>query len=157
VLLPAFELPRAGGGLVRVRAYRGRRALALIFVHGPTCAPCRDYLSEALDRYAAYAEETSEVIAVLPGSLDEADAARRVLALPFPVVADSGGSVFFRFGLMPRQDAAVMVTDRYGEPRDWCVADAGHGLPDHDAIIAELRYLALACSAGCAVPIWQDR
>jgi peroxiredoxin len=157
VLLPAFELPRAGGGLVRVRAYRGRRALALIFVHGPACAPCRDYLSEALDRYAAYAEETGEVIAVLPGNLDEADAARRELALPFPVVADGAGTVFHRFGLTPHRDAAVMVTDRYGEPRDWCVAGAGHALPDHEAIIAELRYLALTCSAGCAVPIWQDR
>ena len=156
MLLPSFELPRAGGGVMRVRAYRGRRSLALIFVHGPGCAPCREYLTEALDRYAAYAEETGEVIAVVPGRPDDAEAIRRELALPFPVAVDATGAVFRRFGLTPSADAAVMVTDRYGEPRGWYVAGADHALPEHDALIAELRYLALTCSAGCSVPIWPD-
>lgn len=157
VLLPAFELPRAGGGGLRVRAYRGRRALVVIFAHGATCAHCRAYLTEALNRYAGYAEEDGEVIAVVPGVAGDIDATRRELGLPFPVAVDATGAVFQRYGLQARHDAAVMVTDRYGEPRAWHVAGADHALPDQDAIVAELRYLALTCSAGCAVPIWQER
>ena len=157
MLLPAFELPRAGGGAVRVRAYRGRRSLALVFVHGPGCARCREYLTEALNRYAAYAEETGEVIALVPGGPDAVDSMRCDLALPFPVAVDSSGEVFRRFGLEASADAAVMVTDRYGEPRVWRVAGMDHTLPEHDALVAELRYLALTCAAGCAVPVWQER
>jgi peroxiredoxin len=157
LLLPAFELPRAGGGRVRVRAYRGRRGLALIFTHAPGCSTCLGYLAEALSHYAAYAEEDAEVLVVVPAPGDVADAMRRELALPFPVAVDDGGGAFERFGLAPGRDAAVMVTDRYGEPRLWCVAGDTHQFPSHDSIIAELRYLALTCSGGCSAPLWQER
>lgn len=156
LLLPGFELPAAGGGTVRVRAYRGRRALAVIFVHGGGCAACRTYLSGALNHYADYAAEDAEVIAVVPGDTVEADAVRHELALPFPVAFDGDGAVFRRFGLRIGGDAAVMATDRFGEPRLWQIAGADHALPSHQALIAELRYLALTCSGGCSVPIWGD-
>jgi peroxiredoxin len=157
LLLPAFELPRAGGGTVRVRAYRGRRSLAVIFTHAPDCEACREYLAEALNHYPAYAEEGAEVIAVAPAPGDAADAMRRAQALPFPVVVDENGTAFERFGLIPGRDVAVMVTDRYGEPRLWHIAGAGHQFPSHDAAVAELGYLAMTCSGGCSVPLWQER
>ena len=156
LLLPRFELPRASGGTLRVRAYRGRRSLALIFVHGPDCTACRDYLRGALDAYAEYAEQDAEVIAVAPGRADAADAMRRELGLPFPVAVDAAGVVFARFGLRVGTGAAVMATDGSGEPRLWQVSGPEHRLPEHERVIAELRYLALTCSAGCAAPIWQD-
>jgi peroxiredoxin len=157
LLLPAFDLPRAGGGRVRVRAYRGRRSLALVFTHRPDCSACREHLVGALNLYAAYAEEDAEVLAVVPAPERAADAMRRALSLPFPVAVDEAGTVFDRFGLTWGRDAAVMVTDRYGEPRLWSVAGEGHDLPSHDAIIEELRYLALICAGGCSVPLWQER
>ena len=156
LLLPGFELPRAGGGTLRVRAFRGRRSLTVIFVHGPDCASCRTYLSGALDAYAEYAEQDAEVIVVVPGEPDAGDAMRRNLGLPFPVAVNADGAVFARYGLRPGHDAAVMATDRYGEPRLWQVSGPEHILPAHERVVAELRYLALTCSAGCAVPVWED-
>ena len=157
LLIPGFALPRVGGGEVRARAYRNRRSLAVIFVHGAHCRPCRDYLAGALESYADLAEQDAEVIAVVPAPASEAASLRRSLALPFPVAVDESGAAFRRFGLEPARDAAVMVTDRYGEPRLWTVARDDHALPAHEEITAELRYLVMTCSAGCAVPLWQDR
>lgn len=155
-LLPAFTLPAAGGGEVRVRAYRGRRALCLIFVHGAACSACRDYLTGALHSYATYAEEGAEVIAVVPGSPEKAAALRADLALPFPIAIDAAEAACRRFGLRPGEDAAVMLTDRYGAPSRWQAVSGNHDFPAHDRLVADLRYLAMTCSAGCAVPLWED-
>jgi peroxiredoxin len=156
LLLPGLQLPRAGGGTVRIRAYRGRRALVLIFVHGAACDGCRDYLSGALDAYAAYGDEDAEVVVVAPDGAQSVEAMRAELALPFPVGIDSDGTVARRYGLVAGRDAAVMATDRYGAPRIWRVVGNDHALPEHDALVAEVRYLALTCSGGCSVPIWPD-
>ena len=155
-LLPSFELPRSDGGTLRPRAYRGRRSLALVFVHAASCPGCRAYLGGALEVYGAFAEETAEVVAVVPGDPESVSALRRDLALPFPVVIDADGATFRRYGLMPGEDAAVMVTDRYGEPRLWQVADQDHSLVAHADRVAELRYLALTCAGGCSIPLWSD-
>ncbi|MGD9894992.1 MAG: peroxiredoxin family protein, partial [Dehalococcoidia bacterium] len=117
VLLPGFQLPRSGGGSVRIRAFRGRRALVLIFVHDASCDGCRSYLSRALDAYAVYGDEDAEVIAVVPDRAEHVASLQHGLALPFPVAIDGDGAVAHRYGLVAGCDAAVMVTDRYGEPR----------------------------------------
>lgn len=156
VLLPGFRLPRGGGGTVRVRDYRGRRALVLVFVHDSHCDGCRTFLGRALDAYAAYGDEDAEVIAVVPDRVERVASLQHDLALPFPIAVDAEGAVARRYGLAPGRDAAVMVTDRYGEPRIWHVAGVLHDFPDHDALIAEARYLALTCSGGCSTPIWND-
>lgn len=156
LLLPGFQLPRSGGGTVRVRAYRGRRALLLVFVHDATCEGCRSYLCRALDAYAAYGDEDTEVIAVVPDSAERAASLQHALALPFPIAIDGEGPIARRYGLTAGRDAAVMLTDRYGEPRIWHVVGALHDFPLHDALIAEARYLALTCSGGCSAPIWND-
>ena len=156
LLAPNFELPRSDGGSVRLRSYRGRRGLAVLFTHGAGCAACRGYLAGGLETYAAYAEETAELLAVVPDRAEVVAALRHDLALPFPVLVDADGRAFCRYGLTPGRDAAVLVADRYGDPRLWQVADAHHDLPPHATLLAELRYLALTCSGGCSVPIWSD-
>jgi peroxiredoxin len=156
LLLPDFQPPRSGGGTVRVRAYRGRRALVLIFAHDAACDGCRTFLCRALDAYAAYGDEDAEVIAVVPDRAERVASMQHALALPFPIAIDGEGSIARRYGLTAGHDAAVMVTDRFGEPRIWHVAGALHDFPPHDALIAEARYLALTCSGGCSTPIWSD-
>ena len=151
-LIPAFELPRAGGGRVRLRGYRGRRIVALYFLHGAGCAPCRDVAAAIVPRYGDYALADAEPILILPGpGHEEADALRSELALPFPVLVDEDGTVARRYG-DPR--AALLVADRFGAPALWRPVGAGHDLPDQDAVLRELEYLAHTCSAGCATPIW---
>ena len=156
ILVPAFELPRSGGGAVRLRAYRGRRGLALIFTHGPGCDRCRAYLGGALAVYDAYADAGAEVIAVVPGDAESVAAMRHDLALPFPLAVDESGASFRRYALSASEDAAVMATDRYGEPRLWRTASPDHILPEHEAVIAELRYLSLTCSGGGPTLLWPE-
>ena len=150
MLVPAFELPRSDGGSLRLRSYRGRRSLGIFFAHRPDCDACRAYLAAALDRYDAYAAEGAEVIAVVPGEAEAVARLRRELALPFPLVVDTTGTVFARYGLIAERDAAALVADRYGEPRLWQLAGPDHTLPRHSDLIAELRYLALTCAGGCS-------
>jgi peroxiredoxin len=156
VLVPNFELPRSGGGSVRLRSYRGRRGLAVLFTHGADCDACRAYLRGALDHYAAYAEEAAEFLAVVPDEAPAVASLQGELALPFPVLVDADGRAFARYGLTTGRDAAVLVADRYGDPRMWQVVSTGHDLPAHGSVLAELRYLALTCSGGCSAPIWED-
>ena len=152
-LLPSFTLPRADGGQpVRVRAYRGRRNLALWFLHDAACDRCREMISAIMARYDEYALADTVPLVLVPGPLAEAEALRRELALPFPVLADESGSVFARYGVTGA--AALLLTDRFGVPVLWRDAGPGHDLPDQDVILREAEYLAHVCGAGCATPIW---
>lgn len=148
LLLPDLTLARADGGETRLRSYRGRRSLALLLAHGPDCADCVDYLRGALERYAEYAEEQAEFVAVIPGEAEQVTALRAALGLPFPVLLDPEGAAPRRYGLRPGDEAGLMITDRYGVPRQWAVVTrAQHDLPPHEAGLSELRYLAIRCSA----------
>jgi peroxiredoxin len=151
-LIPAFELPRAGGGRVRLRAYRGRRSLALFFLHGAGCATCQVMLAAIALRYGDYALVDAEPLAILPDDPAAADAFRRALSLPFPVLSDCTHTVRNRYGA--GAGAALLIADRFGVPVLWQQAGAGHDLPDQDTVLRELAYLAHTCSAGCATPIW---
>lgn len=152
-LVPAFELPRAGGGSVRLRAYRGRRSLALHFLHGADCAECRAWVETILPCYGDYALADAEPLVLAPGPLAGAEALRSELALPFPVLADIEGKVFRRYGVT---GAALLITDRFGSPAVWQPTGSGHALPGQAAILQELTYLSHTCSAGCATPIWKQ-
>lgn len=150
LLLPSFQLPAAGGGSVRLRAYRGRRRLLLVFLHGADCIACRGYLTSTLERYDALADAGGEALALLAGSSEEAARLKAALALPFPVLVDASGATFQRYDLRARIDAAVALTDRYGAPRIWQLAPPEHepALPALNDLIAELDYLAITCGSG---------
>jgi peroxiredoxin len=152
-LIPAFELPRAGGGTVRVRAYRGRRSLALYFLHGGGCVACGDIASEVLSRYGDYGLADAEPLLIVPGPMEDAEALRHGRALPFPVLADTEGRVARRYG---DPGMALLVSDRFGAPVRWQVTGAEHDLPDQDVVLREVEYLSHTCSAGCATPIWPE-
>src|SRR5581483_8437992 len=151
-IIPAFELPRAGGGRVRVRGYRGRRSLAIYFLHGADCAPCRDQITAIVPRYGDFALASAEPLVILPDSLEAAETFRSELSVPFPVLSDGDGSVRRRYGL--DTEAAVLVCDRFGTPALWQCAGPDHALPDHEAVLREVEYLGYTCSGSCSTPIW---
>lgn len=157
-LIAAFTLPRAGApsAPVRIRAYRGRRGLALYFLHNAGCGGCRAIAAAILPRYGDYALADAEPLLIVPGSPESVDDLRRTLSLPFPVLVDEDGALAGRFGISDggAPGAALLITDRFGVPVLWQRAGAGHDLPDQDAVLRELEYLAHTCSAGCATPIW---
>lgn len=151
-LIPAFELPRAGGGRVRVRGYRGRRSLAIYFLHGVGCGPCRDLIAAIVPRYGDFALASAEPLVIVPDSLEAAELLRAELSLPFPVLADHDGNARRRYGL--DAEAALLVCDRFGTPVLWQHAGPDHTLADQDAVLREVEYLGYTCSGGCSTPIW---
>ena len=154
-LIPAFELERAGGGRLRLRALRGRRTPVLFFLHGAACVECLDLASAILPRYPDYALADAEPLLIVPGDITAAEELRRALASPLAVLADPDGAVARRYGV-PAGGVALLVADRYGVPALWTGDANGHDLPDQDAIMREVEYLAHTCGAGCATPIWPD-
>lgn len=152
-LVPAFDLARAGGGAVRLRAYRGRRSVALFFLHAPDCAPCRDIAAAILPHYGDYAFADAEPLVIIPGSVSSAEQLRDALALPFPVLADPEAATARRYGVTAG-GVALLIADRFGAPALWCAANEGHALPGQEAVLRELAYLSHTCSGGCATPIW---
>jgi peroxiredoxin len=157
-LIPALDLPRAGGGRVRLRAYRGRRSLVLYFLHDAGCAGCRDIVASVVPRYGDYSLADAEPLVILPGPEEAAASLRRELALPFPVLVDVEGAAGRRYGVDTggRRSAALLVADRFGAPALWRPAGAGHDLPDQDAVVREIEYLARTCGAECTTPIWPE-
>jgi peroxiredoxin len=152
-LVAGFDLPRAGGGRVRLRSYRGRRSLAVWFMHNADCELCRVTAAAIVPRYGDYAYADAEPLLIVPGPAPAVEALRRELALPYPVLSDEDGSVGRRYGA---PGAALLIADRFGAPAVWHVAGAGHDLPDQDAVLQELEYLSHTCSGGCATPIWPN-
>ncbi|MBI2761710.1 MAG: redoxin domain-containing protein [Chloroflexi bacterium] len=152
-LVAGFDLPRAGGGRVRLRGYRGRRSLAVWFVHGAGCGACRETAAAIVPRYGDYAYADAEPLLIVPGPATAAEALRRELALPYPVLIDEDGAVAHRYG---SPGAALLIADRFGAPTTWHPAGHGHDLPGQDTVLQELEYLSHTCSAGRATPTWPD-
>lgn len=153
-LIPSVPLPRVGDGEWRARAYRGRRALALYFLH-PACASCDAIAAAIVLRYGDYAEAAAEPAVIVAGTLAQAEELRGRSALPFPVVADTEGAAGERHGLPPGA-VGLLVADRFGSPALWTFDSEGHDLPDQESVLRELEYLSHTCSGGCSTPIWQE-
>ncbi|MFN8556024.1 MAG: redoxin domain-containing protein [Dehalococcoidia bacterium] len=91
-IIAGFALPRADdGATLLIRSFRGRKALALYFLHDATCAGCRALLAGVLPRYGDYAFAGAEPVAIVPGSISAVAGLRRDLALPFPTLVDEAG------------------------------------------------------------------
>ena len=134
-LIPAFELPRAGGGRVRVRGYRGRHSLALYFLHSAGCAPCRDLVAAIVPRYGDYALADAEPLLILPGPQSAAEGLRHELALPFPVLVDEHGAVVRRYRVTgdPGGEALVVGGAVVGIPGDPALQTGRDNTPNsHD-------------------------
>ena len=148
-MLPGFTLPGGRGEPIGPGQYKGRRNLVLIFVHGGGCDLCRDLLTKFAERYSDYQAEEAEVLAVAPVTPTEAASLANELQLPFPLLADADGAVHRRYGAISgpaEAGPAVFAADRYGEIQQrWRLDDSHLGLPGHDALVDELRFLGIQC------------
>jgi peroxiredoxin len=113
-VVPAFTLPDTTRVPVRRTAYRDKKNLILLFLPNADDDGARAYLRALADSYEAIRAETGEVLAILRGDPSAIAEAKRELNLPFPLLADTAGTVTTRF-LPPAALAGAFVTDRYGE------------------------------------------
>ena len=157
-MVPSLALPEADGGVVRLRGYRGRRNLVLLLLHGPTCPQCRDRLEQVASAYDQIAAQEGELVVVLPAPAPDAAAVKRRLGLRCPVVGDQDLAAYRASGALDdrgQPQAALAVTDRYGEVYHAAVAGAEHDLPSVAAVLGWLVFIEVQCpECGVAEAPW---
>lgn len=141
--VPDFDLPSSAGRRVATSSYRGRRNLVLAFVGKPAADAARALLTTLAAHYPEFAEEEAEVLAVIQGSIQEAERAKRQDTLPFPLLADEEGTVHRSFGALA--SAAIYITDRFGEIFGVYRTGAGEPLPTAEEMLDWLRFIGLQC------------
>ncbi|MDI6858381.1 MAG: redoxin domain-containing protein [Dehalococcoidia bacterium] len=153
--LPSLRLTNVDGETVSTRGYYGRRNLVLFFVGNLRCDDCRRLLRALAEKHDEIRGEESEVIAVVPGSREEARKAAEEMRLPFQVLVDPDGETHRRVGAARESGpaAAIIVVDRFEEVYEARYEREGHRLMDADAVVRSLRFIEVQCPE-CGAPEW---
>jgi peroxiredoxin Q/BCP len=152
-LIPNFRLLAVNRpGQLGPWDYKQHRNLVLIFFRSAECQKCKQLLQEIAKHYGDYKEQETEVLAI---SNDEVDSLRRLaqdLALPFPVLSDSDGTVTDLYLNQTEQvqigrafEAAIFVADRWGAIFTCKIVENDHELPEEVEIRDWLEFIELQC------------
>ena len=139
-VLPRLSLPCADGN--GKMALTGQQSSLLVFVHPDPCDDCAAYLGElagAVDDLRAWATR----LMVVAGKADVGDQ-------PFPVLRDDDGAARHRIGIGD-ENAAVLLTDRWGEVFEVATFGPAHGFPLRRELVESAKIVDLSCGE-CNVP-----
>jgi peroxiredoxin len=142
-LIPAFML-EAGNrpGRIGPWDYKQRTSLVVLLLHGGGCERCRAMLGAVAGLYGEVRAIGAEVLAVVS---DDAEAVRRLALetdLPFPLLADGGGSVRTAF---VGEGVGLALADRYNALFEGWSADDADGLPEAAELREWLAFLDMQC------------
>jgi peroxiredoxin len=152
--LRGFELACLDGSLVRLADYRDRSAVVLVL--SDERPETERLLREVAQHYEEIREKDAEILAIVHGSREEADALKRTLHLPYPVLLDEDGGLHHELGATSAQNrdaAAVCITDRFGEIFALFRTAEGAGLPELREILRNLEFISFQCPE-CEPPEW---
>lgn len=153
--LPPLELETEAGEPFRVET-RTRRTRVLVAGHGPGCEACCRYASRLTEAAAEFGRWDGEAIVVVgPGGGGELETPRAAEGAAVegsirPALRDPEGAARRRLGV-PEDRVALLIADRFGEVFLREEADEADALPEPDAVLEWLRYLATQCPE-CGVP-----
>ncbi len=142
-LLPDVTLTSVAGQPVRISDYRGRYALVLLLLGESRDAALFERLLALADRYAEIRQEGAEVLAIVPGPREAAEAIARAHPFPFPILADADKRAHHRYEAVER--GTLLIADRYGEIYYVGVAAEGHSLPSVEEILSWIRFTEAQC------------
>jgi peroxiredoxin len=153
-LLPAFALPSAAGGIVRLWDFKQRQPVLLALPHTAECRSCRAWLANLSRVHSRLEEVRAAVLVLVPEPPDRLGAFQRALDLPFMLLASDAPTTAAY--LSPTWGGvALYAADRYGAcVGAWHAADADM-LPPLDVPLAALS-LADQSDCACAIPSWPD-
>jgi peroxiredoxin len=148
-VLPSSRLPAAGGGEVRLTAYRGRASLAVYLFPGGDSPPARACLAAVAAHLSGYEARHTQPLAILGTPLAVAETVRAALGLPFPLAADEAGRVLARL-TGDQSDGepvpAVLLADRYAEVRVHLTGWAALQADQQPELLDWLTYIDCLCS-----------
>jgi len=142
-LLPDATLISATGQPVRISDHRGRYALVLLLLGELRDAALRERLLALADRYAEIRQEGAEVLAIVPGPREAAEALARARPFPFPILADVDKRAHRQYEAVER--GMLLIADRYGEIYFVGAAAEGHSLLSVEEILSWIRFTEAQC------------
>jgi len=140
-ILPPLDL--TGGDGSRAVLIPSSQALLLVFAHPGPCSRCASYLDEISGAVDDLRSWGTRPIGVLPDGEDPAPG-------PFPVLRDEGDEGRRRLGI-GADEAAVLLTDRWGEVFEVAAYGRDHDLPLPRQLIESAKIVDLTCGE-CNVP-----
>ncbi|HEX9759733.1 MAG TPA: hypothetical protein VGA40_02375 [Candidatus Acidoferrales bacterium] len=155
-MIPPLTARDTAGGAVRAWDFKGKRSLAIAFLHAD-CAACAAFLGDLRARAAELNEREAVALVVFS---ETAPRAAGESALPVYILTDVTGRsqrAFLgddAFGPAGQQRTGVLVTDRFGEIHaQWTTAADGHALPAPGEVLSWLAQVQIACEE-CGAPHW---
>ena len=139
---PLFVLPSTAGGTSGPGALRSKYNAVLLFLDDGPAA--EEYLRDLASIYAEILASQARLLVVMPLSPEDAGALARKLALPFPLLADEGGSTTRRM-LGESHHVALCVTDRYGQVFSLDVGMLPSELPPPQSALDWLEFILIQC------------
>jgi peroxiredoxin len=139
---PLFVLPTTAGGTSGPGALRSKYNAVLAFLDAGPGA--EEYLRGLASLHAEILASQARLLVVVPLSPEDAGALARKLALPFPLLADEGGSTTRRM-LGESHRAALCVTDRYGQVFSLEVGMVPSELPPPQSALDWLEFILIQC------------
>jgi peroxiredoxin len=141
-LTPLFVLPSTAGGTSGPGTLRSKYNAVIAFLDaGPDA---EEYLLGLASLHAEILASQARLLVVVPLSLEDAGALARKLALPFPLLADDGGSTTRRM-LGESHRAALCVTDRYGQVFSLDVGMVPAELAPPQSALDWLEFILIQC------------
>ena len=122
------------GTPVDLRSGRGPRVL--ITLHSAGCEGCRTYVADLAGDADRIADWGGRIVVAIPG--DGADAAGLTALYGVQLLADPERRV-------ASGEAAVFVSDEWGEVYHHAAAGPSHDLPDIDELEEWVRFIAIQC------------
>src|SRR5580658_880987 len=120
-MAPDFELPDAGGKLIRLSQYRGTNAVVMYFYPKDDTGVCTKQACGFRDNFARFQAAGAVILGISDDSSESHLSFSAKYSLPFPLLSDKGGrvrklyGVRKKFGLLPGR--ATFVIDREGVVR----------------------------------------
>jgi peroxiredoxin len=153
--LPELVGTSIDGRDVHTSGFHGRKNLVLVFSGEQSNHRSQELICELAGRYSEVQNETSEIVAVISGSLSEVVRMECNRNLPFPVPANRNGALHRKFGAADfngKPLAIVCIADRFGEIyfTELCGDET---CPSTDDILDWLRFIEIQCPE-CGVPEW---
>ena len=139
---PPFQLPSTQGGMYGPGALRSKYNMVLAFLDDTPGGIA--YLRELARLHPDILAESGRLMAVVPVSLDAAHTLALREGLPFPLLADEGGSVAERM-LGAEKQSALCVADRFGEIYFLEAAPTSGALPPARSALDWLGYIEVQC------------
>jgi len=139
---PDFSLVDVSGNDVRLRYFKGKKNVVLVFYQWHSCRHCREQLSELQEHISEIIKLNSELIAISSaGDRDNVERTKSSLGITFTLIPTPNKKVVLDYGLRYADSArvhAAIIIDKKGRIRYKSI-DKWPSLTKTSTIIKELQ------------------